>query len=419
MAAHTIVSLQDAGFEESKTDEIVNVDHHRSTSSWQPISSGDASFVPSLEGLRGIAIALTLFGHTIEEPYILREASGSMGVTIFFVLSGFLITGVLIRLENKHITAESSEKNRVSYRHLGHFYADRMVRLAPALLFMVLIMNVLYRFFRTDMEDVASYIQGYSLLAVFYVQNIPDLWPKSLDPGPFGQTWSLACEEQYYIIWSLLLPFIIRMKVRLRCIVAFGLIAISYFIRVHTSLVGIVYGVNWKFSLASNVWKMVLGSALRFVPIPGWLYRQSTAYIGVLGIVLTLCAMVGPQPFEYKANRYGSGWTDRAAASQTWTDPLSAISAVLVIIGVHGEHGGIWLLEGRALRFAGKVSYSWYLWQTSLLVFTHWVRGAQSARDTGTAFLLALVSTFLIEKPIGQWYKSVKERRQNARHQPV
>lgn len=68
-------------------------------SSWTTIDSLSHAFIPSLEGLRGIAVSLTIFCHCATGPRDMRDASGSAGVTIFFVLSGFLITGVLIRLK--------------------------------------------------------------------------------------------------------------------------------------------------------------------------------------------------------------------------------------------------------------------------------------------------------------------------------
>lgn len=68
-------------------------------SSWTTIDSLSHTFIPSLEGLRGIAVSLTIFCHCATGPRDMRDASGSAGVTIFFVLSGFLITGVLIRLK--------------------------------------------------------------------------------------------------------------------------------------------------------------------------------------------------------------------------------------------------------------------------------------------------------------------------------
>jgi hypothetical protein len=66
---------------------------------WTPVDSTQHSFIPSIEGLRGVAVTLTTINHVIKRPLVFQEASGNMGVTIFFVLSGFLITGVLMRLE--------------------------------------------------------------------------------------------------------------------------------------------------------------------------------------------------------------------------------------------------------------------------------------------------------------------------------
>jgi peptidoglycan/LPS O-acetylase OafA/YrhL len=254
------------------------------------------------------------------------------------------------------------------------------------------------------------YMKDYCLLAVFYMQNMHGMWPERGNPGPFGHLWSLACEEQFYIIWAMVLPFIMRSSLRRKYVILTSLIGLSFFARIVTSMYpGTFFGMHWHDSLGTNVWKMLLGSSLRILPIPNGLLQRQTAYLGLLGLAGTLYAMVGPQPFDYWSPKYGPGWHDLAAGAESWTDPLSAVSAALIIIGVHGKGRGLWILEGRAVRFAGKISYAWYLWQASILVFSGWQRYYRAIADTGLAFMIAMVSTFLIEEPIGDWYRAYKK----------
>lgn len=390
---------------DEKDDELIvsTAPVRLQSNKWSPIASDSHAFVPALEGLRGVAVLLTMFCHCIEGPFILREASGSMGVTIFFVLSGFLITGVLIRLQKK-----SSQTNS-RYSHLRVFYTDRTVRLLPALTFMIGTFFFIYRFVT---PEEGSHIGRYSLLALFYMQNFHGLWVTDASPGPFGHMWSLACEEQYYLVWALVLPFIVACSVRKRAVIMLGFIAISFYARVITSMYpGTFFGADWHDSLFTNVWKMLLGSALRLVPLPRFLKSSLWAYVGLAGLGATLKAMTGPQPFDYMNARYGPGWQDLAAGSETWTDPLAAIFAAMIIISLHGKGVHNYILETRMLRFCGKVSYAWYLWQFPVLVFAGWERWWPAYGNTALAFMVAMVSTFIVEEPISLWYKAYKQRR--------
>lgn len=386
-----------------KDDLIVSTARTQTNTTWSPISSDSHTFVPALEGLRGLAVLLVMFCHCIEEPFILREASGSTGVTVFFVLSGFLITGVLIRLQKKSVERNST------FGHLGVFYADRTVRLLPALVFMIAAFYYIYAYI---VKDSSVKIGRYSLLALFYCQNLHGLWASETDPGVFGHMWSLACEEQYYIVWALVLPFILRGSMRKRTIIMGLSMAISFYARVITSMYpGTFFGAHWHDSLFTNVWKMLLGSALRIVPVPRFLRSPIWAYVGLAGLAGTLKAMTGPQPFDYWNPRYGPGWQDLAAGSETWTDPLSAFFTAIIIISLHGKNVRNWLLETRTLRFCGKVSYSWYLWHYPTLVYFGWQRGIQSYGNVAIAFMVAMFSTYIVEEPISLWYKAYKQRK--------
>lgn len=91
--------LMDAMHEKSTANASLQERFRAYTIDWAPIDPLEHSFNLSIQGLRGIAVCLTMLCHIISTPVLFREVAGSMGVTIFFVLSGFLITAVLIRLE--------------------------------------------------------------------------------------------------------------------------------------------------------------------------------------------------------------------------------------------------------------------------------------------------------------------------------
>src|SRR5262245_29873460 len=140
---------------------------------------------PALDGLRGIAVLLVLADHS----GFLPEPSGGIGVTVFFVLSGFLITRVIV---------EARDNGTWS---IGGFMANRMVRLFPALLLMVAVVSMVMLFRGSS----PHYVAVRALPAIAYVENMAPI----LKFPVFGHTWSLGVEEQFYLIWALVLPWLL------------------------------------------------------------------------------------------------------------------------------------------------------------------------------------------------------------------
>jgi peptidoglycan/LPS O-acetylase OafA/YrhL len=144
---------------------------------------------PELDGFRGLAVVLVLIGHVLMFSRGIDSQLASLGVLLFFVLSGFLITGVLLN--------EKSARGRIS---LPNFYVRRVMRLAPALLlFLVVVAALIYV---KEIVDVRWYEV---LFGLFYVANMVG---HSL---PLGHLWSLSLEEQFYAMWPW---FVARMPTR-------------------------------------------------------------------------------------------------------------------------------------------------------------------------------------------------------------
>jgi peptidoglycan/LPS O-acetylase OafA/YrhL len=163
--------------------------------------------VPALDGLRGIAIASVLLFHTMRVP-----RGGFLGVDVFFVLSGFLITTLLIQ--------EWQAMGRISLRH---FYRRRALRLLPALLAMLTVFTfegaVLYGF---GQLDAASFHRWWvsDVSGVLYVQNIYKAMSDSNTVVGVGQLWSLGAEEQFYLVWPVVLIWLLRRRSNPRTIAA-------------------------------------------------------------------------------------------------------------------------------------------------------------------------------------------------------
>ncbi len=159
-------------------------------------------YIKGFDALRGVSIILVLLTHLglydlLPENNFFKERlwlliSGTTGVQIFFTLSGFLITKILL--------SELSEYQSIKY---SFFYKRRFLRLLPPLLIFYFVIAVLMYF-----EKIQTTFIGY-FVSLFYLYNFV---PNRYYTGELGHTWSLALEEQYYLMWPFILPFFYRRK---------------------------------------------------------------------------------------------------------------------------------------------------------------------------------------------------------------
>lgn len=156
------------------------------------------SYRPDIDGLRAIAVLLVLFQHIGLSLF----SGGFIGVDIFFVISGFLITKILVN---------EIQDNTFKF---GSFYKKRIVRLAPAL-FLVLFVTTIISFFIFLPYELLEYIESlmystFFLANVYMRQEAGDYFSPLVDEIPLLHLWSLGVEEQFYIFWPILLIFIFK-----------------------------------------------------------------------------------------------------------------------------------------------------------------------------------------------------------------
>jgi len=146
---------------------------------------------PGLDGLRAVAIVGVVWHHSARPDFLPMFTRGFAGVDLFFVLSGFLITTLLIREKAKH--------GKISLRN---FWARRFLRLMPAYYGLLLAMLGAYLIFKPNDPDTTRLVEGFPVYALY----LSNWW----HPGAnnLGITWSLATEEQFYLIWPLLEAFV-------------------------------------------------------------------------------------------------------------------------------------------------------------------------------------------------------------------
>jgi peptidoglycan/LPS O-acetylase OafA/YrhL len=161
-------------------------------------------YVPEFDGLRAVAVLLVMAGHA---QLIGFADGGLVGVTIFFVLSGYLITGILIADGARKIT------------QLGPFYARRAARLLPAVAILLATTSVVALASGTWSQVATGVVS-----AALYVANFVDA--SGANMGPLEHTWSLATEEQFYFVWPALLLLLGRSR-RLVIVVIVGIVAIA------------------------------------------------------------------------------------------------------------------------------------------------------------------------------------------------
>jgi peptidoglycan/LPS O-acetylase OafA/YrhL len=234
-------------------------------------------------------------------------------------------------------------------------------------------------------------------------------WTNSTgEKGLWGNTWSLSCEEQFYVMWALSLPFILPRRIRVRFAILATLIGLSLGLQIMCSTYekGIWKGIEWKFGLLTNIWKLLLGSSIRLIPMPPC--RRRLTYIGLAGLVASLVCTVFPPDFSHSI----PAWRNGVRPMCIWVDVCTAICTSLILCGLSEQNSkGFAILELHPVRFVGRISYALYLWQYPMIKLNNWRRGYTAAADTAMAFVIAMCSTIYLEEPINKAYKRWKTRK--------
>jgi len=314
---------------------------------------------PALDGLRGIAVLLVMAQHA-GLPHV--QGWGTAGVTLFFVLSGFLITTILRQ--------EHAAKGSIDYRA---FYARRIRRLVPGLVPLLGVVALLLALGGQSLLPVA--------LAGGYVTNIAAM--VGAGHGPLLHTWTLSLEEQFYLVWPLLLPFVVRRRPALILSLAAGA---SVALRVGLLLSGatgsrVYYGPDVRADA------ILIGCALAFVRIPRRHLRPAAA-ASALFLIAT-------------------GVADSMARLVWIFTPAAIAAAILIAWAIRHEPR---FLTIRPLVGIGKISYGLYLWHFPVsIALRSWAAplAARTAVFLAVSLALALLSWYLIERPFSRRSDSV------------
>lgn len=347
-------------------------------------AASGSSFRPDIEGLRALAVLLVICAHFAVPGF----SAGFIGVDIFFVISGYLITGILVR--------EHEASGKIA---LARFYANRIRRLFPALATMLVISSALAFKLLPDAQNLA--LSEAAAMAALWVSNIYfafsdiDYFGAETSSNAFLHTWSLGVEEQFYLIWPLLILAATRWAKSIN----------------QTSALVSLFALIIALSLAASLF------ASYTQPIVGFYMMPTRAWQFAAGALAWLLVR------EYAPNKF-------QAVTLSWCGALLLI-ATLVVIGPDSTYPGLlallptlgtcallWsgscqdrrhplgtLLTLRPMQVIGRLSYAWYLWHWPVLIIGEQllpIKGdaSNTLLAISVSLLAAILTHHLIENPI-------------------
>ena len=331
---------------------------------------------PDIDGLRAIAVLLTVVFHAY--PTVLP--GGFVGVDVFFVISGYLISGIVFR------------QLRTGSFSLVTFYANRIRRIFPALLAVLtasavagwyLLLPQEYRLLGKHIASGAGFVQNIVL------QREAGYFDIASDLKPLLHLWSLAIEEQFYMLYPLLMLLAWRAGAK-----ALGvLLLVAAFASFVLNLVGVRHDLVFTFFWPhTRVWELLFGAGLAYAQV---FYQHSVSTRTANALSLLGLASIGTAAFVLsKTHHFPGAWA-----------LMPVLGAAAILLAGPQAWVNARLLSHRAMVAIGLISYPFYLWHWPLLSFTAIVHGETAspwARSAAVAisFGLAWLTYRYLEQPL-------------------
>ena len=337
-------------------------------------------FRPDIEGLRAIAVSLVVLHHAGS----LFLQGGFIGVDVFFVLSGYLITGLL--------TKELAVSGTVN---LPRFYARRVRRLLPAVTAVVLVVCLIQAIIASPVAQFGVLKAALATMLyssnIYFAHNQLYYFAHVYAPSSLLHTWSLAVEEQFYLVWPIFLLLLARTvkNIRARILIIVAITVISFTASVWLTARNPVMAF---FQSPARVWEFGIGGLGALVPVR-WLasHESLCKWLGIAGLITLILS--------------GAFITD----SSSFPGYVAGIPVLATIATLQAWAGGprslvVRLLNLPILQYFGGISYSLYLWHWPVLVIARQVYPSNSAAVRATcvvlSVLLAAITHVTIENPI-------------------
>lgn len=334
-----------------------------------------------IDGLRAVAVLAVVLFH-LGVPLI---SGGFIGVDIFFVLSGFLITSIL--------------KNDISNNQFSllKFWERRIRRIAPALFFVVIfcLLAGWYLLLPDDFKRLSQQVFSVSTFSsniLFYLQS--GYFDADNETKPLLHTWSLSVEEQFYFIFPLALYGFKKFfsSSTLKILVSLFLISLV------TSIYGVyTYPSATFYLLPTRMWELLLGAIISFCPPRPTLSHKHMELCSFLALIL-----IGISIFVFNKDTPIPGWA-----------ALIPCLSVGLLIWIGSTYRSLIskFLSLKPLVFAGKISYSWYLWHWPIIVFYKYAYGLNlSPFEMIIIFVLTLILSILSWRFVETPFRNKKGR---------
>lgn len=355
-----------------------------STNPVQPLDTPPPSIrghISALDGLRGLAILLVMVFHTtvfipantIEAAYKAVTRFGWIGVDLFFVLSGFLITGLLVDAKGKS-------------RYFRTFYARRTLRIFPlyyGFLFIVLVaipftaQHLSIQTLQYEIADWTEALEGQHWYWL-YLSNLSVALDQSFSLGIIGISWSLAIEEQFYLVWPALVFFLSPKSILRVCALAIALAFLSRCVLVGAEALGS----DWRFAHPLAIYvltfcrmdTLAIGAAIAILARRADDVREllpAARRAAFFGCCLTLLSIGLDFSFGSNTRVPGDGSTTPGYTMQTigYTSTAAAFGGILLMSVCARESGRFAkVVNARLPRMLGKYSYALYLFHNLISI---------------------------------------------------
>ncbi len=340
------------------------------------------NYRPDIEGLRGLAVAAVVAFHASPR----RISGGFIGVDVFFVISGYLITGILLR--------EIEQTGSLSF---ANFYARRARRLLPSSALVFLVTLLACSLFFSPLQqfrlgDSATWVALYAC-NFWFLHQATDYFAPAIATNPFLHTWSLAVEEQFYLVW----PAIVLVGMRLLR-TRKGLLALMIVITAASLAASVWYSTRLApfafFSPFTRAWEFAIGGiSLLLAPMErrvGTTLRTAASWLG-------LAAIIGSAAVLHDR----VGW-------RGWHALLPVLGTSALLHGRTPQFSAARFLELPFMQWTGRVSYVWYLWHWPVFAVVAAASGGGNFTQRAQSILLCVLGSLalaaithkLVEDPI-------------------